>query len=465
MLRRLIRKRQSLAWLLTAALSVASASAQTVIKAPKNKFSAAQDVQLGREAAAEVEKQLPLLTDGDTTSFIRRIGDDLEDAIPPELRHPEFEYSFKVVNQKEINAFALPGGPMYVNRGMIQAAQTEGEVAGVVAHEISHIALRHGTAQMTKAQKYQLGALAGAIAGAVIGGGLGQVVYQGSQFGIGAVLLRFSRDYEKEADLLGSQIMARAGYNPIDMANMFQTIERQGGGGGPQWLSDHPNPGNRSQYIQQEARSLRIENPVKDTGRLARVQSRLNELAPAPSAQEIARARRGGTGSNARIGGPVAPPSSSYRTYQEGNLFRVSVPANWREAQNSSSVRFAPDGAYGEIGGQPLFTHGVEIGLVRNRERSLEQATDRFLTAIQQGNRNLRQQSHYMRTRLGGRDALFVRLSNVSEATGRPEVVNVQTTFLRDGNLFYVISVTLQEDYSTYEPAFQRVARSIRITD
>ena len=169
---------------------------------------------------------------------------------PPELNQPEFEYSFKAVNLKDINAFALPGGPMFVNRGMVEAATTEGQVAGVMAHELAHVLLRHGTANATKAQNAQLGALAGAIAGAVIGGRVGTAVQQGSQFGLGTWLLKYSREYEKQADLLGAQMMARAGYDPNDLARMFETIEKQAKSrGGPEWLSDHPNPGNRSQYI------------------------------------------------------------------------------------------------------------------------------------------------------------------------------------------------------------------------
>ena len=162
------------------------------------------------------------------------------------------------MNVKEINAFALPGGPMFINRGMIDSAQSEGEVVGVMAHELSHVLLRHGTANATKAQGFQLGALAGAIAGAVVGGGLGSVISQGSQFGLGTWLLRYSREYEKEADILGAQMMARAGYDPRDLARVFENIEKQGGSGSPQWMSDHPNPGNRSQYIAQEAAMLQV---------------------------------------------------------------------------------------------------------------------------------------------------------------------------------------------------------------
>src|SRR6185436_12783217 len=135
---------------------------QTVIKAPKNKYSLSDDVKLGTDAAVKVEQEMPILRDDAVTSYVRRVGGRLVDAIPPELQHPEFHYSFKVVNVREINAFALPGGPMYVNRGMIEAAKTEGEVAGVVAHELSHVALRHGTAQATKATRFEFGQLAGA---------------------------------------------------------------------------------------------------------------------------------------------------------------------------------------------------------------------------------------------------------------------------------------------------------------
>src|SRR5207253_10020187 len=114
------------------------------------------------------------------------------------LRHSEFRYSFEPVNVREINAFALPGGPMFVNRGMIEAAHDEGEVAGVMAHELSHVVLRHGTAQASKATKYEIGAIAGQVLGAIIGGNIGSMVAQGSKFGVGAAFLRFSREYERQ---------------------------------------------------------------------------------------------------------------------------------------------------------------------------------------------------------------------------------------------------------------------------
>src|SRR6266849_6233114 len=159
-------------------LSVAALGGQTIITPPKNNYTPAQDVELGRQAAAQVEQQLPILHDEDVTSLVASLGRRLVDAIPQELQHAEFRYSFQVINVREINAFALPGGPMYVNRGMIEAAHTEGEVAGVMAHELSHVVLRHGTAQAKAAQRYEVGELLGAVVGSIIGGRVGSVVSQ-----------------------------------------------------------------------------------------------------------------------------------------------------------------------------------------------------------------------------------------------------------------------------------------------
>ena len=300
-------------------LSVTALGAQTVITPPHNNYTPAQDVELGRTAAAQAEQQLPILHDEDVASSIASLGRRLVDAIPPELRHSEFRYSFQVVNVREINAFALPGGPMFINRGMIETAKTEGEAASVMAHELSHVALRHGTAQATKATPYEVGQVAGSILGAIVGGTWGNVISQGTQFGLGTAFLRFSREYERQADLLGSHIMARAGYDPRDMASMFKTIEKQGGQGGPQWLSDHPNPGDRYEYITREAQALDVHKPVHDTHAFTQAQAQLRRMARAPTMEEATRkatARRGSTPvpEGRPSGGPsggIAPRSST----------------------------------------------------------------------------------------------------------------------------------------------------------
>src|SRR4029453_8208891 len=163
--------------------------------------------------SGQVAQQFPLVNDNLAERYVESVGERLVAAIPPEFRQPAFDYQFDVVNARDINAFALPGGPMYVNRGMIEAAKNEGEMAGGMAHEISHVALRHATAQATKQSSVgnQLGTPALVLGGAILGG------QGGAQLGmLGAQVMqtRYSRDYETQADLLGSQIMANAGYDP-----------------------------------------------------------------------------------------------------------------------------------------------------------------------------------------------------------------------------------------------------------
>jgi predicted Zn-dependent protease len=263
------------------------ALAQTRVVAPKNPYKPEDDVKLGRQASAEAEKQYPLLNSREVNAYIERVGDRLVQAIPSEFQYPQFQYSYKVVNVKDLNAFALPGGFTYVNRGLIEAAKNEGELAGVMAHELSHVALRHGTAQYAKAQKVGIWAGIAAIGGAVLGGQAGAAAAQGA---FGVYFMKYGREYEREADLLGAQIMARAGYDPRQMANMFRTIEAQGGGGGPEWLSDHPNPGNRYAAINREAASLRVAGAADTGPAFSTVKSRLQQMPPAPATQQ---ARRG----------------------------------------------------------------------------------------------------------------------------------------------------------------------------
>ena len=442
--------------------------AQTKVVAPKNPYSVDKDVQLGRQAAQEVERQLPLLNDREVQRYVADVGRRLAEAIPPEFQHPEFRYSYKVADVRDINAFALPGGFTYVNRGLIEAASNEGELAGVIAHEMSHVALRHGTAQVAKAQKYQtLGAIAG-IAGAVIGG-VGNVAGQLGQMGIGAYFLRFSREYEKQADLLGAHIMANAGYDPRDLANMFRTIERtSGGAGGPQWMSDHPNPGNRYEYIVKEAGLLRVTRANIDPRDFTEIRARLRDLPSARSMGEIARSGGTRTPSGTRMPAPsgrVDYPSPRFRTYTEGNLFSIDVPDNWREVPTSDSVTFSPEGGYGELQGNFVFTHGTQVGVSRVNGRSLRQATDEYLYSLSQGNQKLRRYSDYQRENIARRDGLSIVLSNMSEATGQTELVTIYTTLLRNGNLLYVIAVAPERDYRNYQRTFQNVVRSLEVND
>jgi predicted Zn-dependent protease len=464
------KRRPLIAWITLIAIAAMplSVAAQTQIKYHSNKFSVQDDVKLGRQAAQEAEQQFPLLNDEQVRGYVERVGERLVAAIPQQFQHQEFDYYFKVVNARDINAFALPGGPMYVNRGMIEAARTEGEMAGVMAHEISHVALRHGTAQATKSQKYStLAAIAG-IAGAVItrNPGVGQL----AQAPFAVYLLKFSREYETEADILGAQIMAQAGYDPKDLANMFRTIEQQGGGGGG-FLSDHPSPSDRYARINREAQSLRVTNPNRDTREFARVQERLRGYQQAPSMAEIAQSgQRYPSGENTSYpsnmpSGRVEYPSNRYQNVSIFNGgVRVNVPTNWRQINEGNSVWFAPNGGYGSVNGQPIFTHGTNFGVAQTNSRNLQQATNEIVNNFAQGNRNLRASGSYQRTTIDGRQALWANLSNVNEATGQRETIRLITTQLRNGQILYMVAVAPQGERN-FDNAFQNVLQSVRIND
>jgi hypothetical protein len=336
-----------------------------------------------------------------------------------------------------------------------------------MAHELSHVLLRHGTAQASKATKYEVGQVAGAVLGAIIGGGWGQVISQGTQFGLGTAFLRFSREYERQADIEGAQIMARAGYDPNDMANMFKTIQKQGGSGGPQWLSDHPDPGDRSAYIAREAQLLHVANPIRSTREFAQVQSHLKQLPPAQTTEQATKnaGRTGNTGGGMGLpAGRVDPPSSSFQTYTEGNMFRISVPSNWRELPGTNAVTFAPEGGYGDANGQSMFTHGLEVGASRNETHNLQTATNELIASLAQGNPGLSRPSGYDRVNVSGRQGLRTVMSNTS-STGQPENILVLTAQLRDGTLFYAVAVAPRSDFPSYRSVFDRVISSIQLID
>lgn len=440
--------------------------AQTRIAPPSNKYTPQQDVELGREAAQQARQEMPLMRDDNVSSYVDDLGKRLVTAIPPDLAQPVFAYSFEALNVSDINAFALPGGPMFVNRGMIDAAATEGEVVGVMAHEVSHVVLRHGTAQASKAGKYQAGQIAGAIFGAIIGGRAGSAIAQTTSFGLGTLFLRYGRDYERQADLLGAQMMARVGYDPRDMANMFRTIEKTSGSSGPEWMSSHPNPGNRSEYITKEAQSLKVENPTGASDRFARVKAHLKTLPKAPSSAEIAKSRTtdaGAAGGPTRLpSGNVPPPSTRYREYTAGDVFRVSVPNNWQQSQSAGSITYAPPGANGTVNGQRVFTHGVEFGMASNLGRDLDRASEALLESLSRGNPRMRARGNFETTDLGGRRALGRRLTNVSDATRQEEAVHLLTTQLSDGSLFYGIAVVPEQQHNEYLNTFERVFDSVR---
>lgn len=441
-----------------------SVLAQTRITMPKNKYKVQDDVKLGNQYATEVEKQFPILNDSDAQRYVANVGDRLVRAIPSQFQQAAFDYRFKVVNARDINAFALPGGPMYVNRGMIEAAKNEGEMAGVMAHEIAHVALRHGTAQQTKQSSIgtQLGTIGLILGGAILGGEAGA---QLGAVGAAAWLTKYSREYETQADILGAQILADAGYDPRDLANMFRTIQQESGGSrAPEWLSSHPDPGNRYDKINKESAMLRVSsNPIKITRDFERVQSRLRGMPKAPTMAEIE--KNSGSGqtqspvNNGRYQTSVAYPSTRTKSYTGGSLFSLNVPSNWETLEQQGMVTFAPQGAYGSQG----ITHGAMVGVFQPQSNNLQQATEDYVNGILQANSNYRQKTNYSRGTLGGRNAYTTVLEGRSPVTNKNETVTIYTAQLQNGTVFHVAAVAPSGEASRYNAAFRNMINSIRL--
>jgi beta-barrel assembly-enhancing protease len=231
-----------------------------------NLFTKAQDVQVGQENAALVRKQMPIIRDPFLNEYVTRVGKRLVSG--REAQESGFPFTFEVVADPSINAFALPGGPMFINTGLLRAVDNEAQLAGVMGHEMSHVILRHGTNQASKSRLIELPAVLGSqMAGNSM---MGRLAALGIGLGANSVLLKFSRSAESQADLMGSHLMAEAGYNPMEMARFFEKLNAQGSHG-LQFLSDHPNPDNREKAIQEEAHRLPQQNYGYETGEFQRM--------------------------------------------------------------------------------------------------------------------------------------------------------------------------------------------------
>jgi Zn-dependent protease with chaperone function len=497
----MIQKSRSLAALAISAVALVAFSrvslAQTPVKSGFNVFSADQDVQIGQQSAAEAERQLPILRDSSIEGYVDRVGRRLAANAPG----PKFPYTFKVVNASDINAFALPGGPVYVTRGVIDSVRNEGELAGVMAHEISHVALRHGTNQASKAYLAQagIGLLGGILGGG--GSGTGQIIQAVGGMGLNALFLKFSRTAESQADILGTQIMARAGYDPRAMATMFQLLkaqQRREPGKVAQFFSDHPNPENREARVRQEVQTLGAVRTAAPVGGLESIQGELRRMPRAGTMSQIAQAARSGRGpgstypSSGSTGsaGSVAQieqPSTRFRTYrQRDDFFQIQYPDNWRVSEPSGGYGVTilpPGGAVRASNGQDILVYGVVINHYEPFEGSignvwgsrtgpasgrgtLEQATNDLANELIRANPHLRAVSGSMkRQTIDNARALSVVFAGRSPVTRADERVTVFTRELPDGHVLYALFVAPAQDYSALSRTFQSMVSSLHVND
>jgi predicted Zn-dependent protease len=239
-----------------------------------NFFSKQQDVQLGQEAAQEVRKKYPTVHNHFLQDYVRRIGERL--AATPAARESGFPFTFTVLHDKQVNAFALPGGPMFIFSGLLKTVDNEAQLAAVMAHEMSHVILRHGTHEVSKARMIEIPAL---LAGEVLGSR--SLLTKLTTMGANSFILKFSRDSESDADALGAHLMADAGYDPVEMARFFRKLQSIGGQGNSrlaQFLSDHPNPGNRERAIEAEAQTISGRSYGFQTGDFPRMKADVASL-------------------------------------------------------------------------------------------------------------------------------------------------------------------------------------------
>ncbi|MBO0861384.1 MAG: M48 family metalloprotease [Chloracidobacterium sp.] len=426
-----------------------------------NLFSPKQDVQIGRQSAQQILAETPMLNDPQIAGYIEQLGGKLASKAAGD----RFPYQFRVVATREINAFALPGGFLFVNAGAIAAARNEGELAGVIAHEIAHVSLRHGTNQASKARIARAGlGILGGFAGAGSDSDLGQAIGAIGGLGANILFLKYGRAAEKEADLEGARIMAEAGYDPLDMANFFKTLEEKGGQRVPEMLSDHPDPGNRVKYISEEIARLPVPlKPIHTTPEFEAVKSRL--LGREPSLSKDSRLRRiGEDPTDLELGARPPRPSTQFNGYQpDDRSFVVQVPANWDALRTSASdLIFSPKGAYGKYKDNLMVTHGIFAGVREVRQPDLRSATDTFVQRQIEGNADFQITSEPQPIDFGGQ-GYYTVLSGPSAINGVVEVDSIYTTLTDDGRLFYIITITPEDEADVYRPAFEKIIRSLRL--
>ncbi len=456
----MLRKSKSFLLLVIALAALGADQKPRELKPGFNFFSKDQDIQLGREAASQVEKQMAIVQDRALNDYLNRLGHKL--ASQPEADN--YPYTFKMVVDPSINAFALPGGPTFVHTGLITAADNEAQLVGVMAHELSHVALRHGTNQASKANLIQIPAM---LAGAVAGGGLwGQLTQLGIGLGANSVLLKYSRNAERDADLLGARMMAHAGYNPIEMARFFEKLEAEGGSRGPQFLSDHPNPGNRVKAVENEIMMMPRSDYSASTGQFQQMKQRIAQVAkstPAPKAQNQQ--------PNHQANPPQVQevrPSRGVKTLS-GTRYTLSYPDNWETFgdQGSGSVTIAPRaGLVQGSGGNVSVGYGVIVSSSSPPSGAvdLNQGTQDLIRQLQQSNPGMRPSGNSRRSRVGGDQAMVTTLYSSSPYQGQREI-DMLVTVARPQGLFYMVFIAPENEFAQVQAAYEQMLKSVQFRD
>lgn len=457
----------------------------------KTSMSKEQQQALGTEVAAKVYEQMPVLPDNSPeTQYVRQLGQKLVSTIPQEYSWP---FEFHVIPQKEINAFALPGGQMFINIGTITAAKNESELAGVMAHEMAHVYMQHSAKQAGKAQTTSL--IAG-IASAVMGGRggmLGQLGQMGIQMGAQGLMMKYSRGDESQADTVGAMILYKANYNPQGMADFFQTMGSQGGSAPPEFFSSHPNPVNRQQTIQKQIAGWPPQNFASDKANFEKLRQHALGLR-AYTAEEIQQGAKSGqwaalnqkNGASLHSSGastfptrdsaPATAPTTAValedvlpsRRMVNADLgpMRINRPENWPVTlpkQQGQFVTIAPQAGVVESGvGYGVLLNGAPTP--RGRPASIDEMTSQLIQQLQQSN-ELQPVGKSQAIIVGGIEgrSTFLRSSSpFTDANGAEQQERdwLVTVPLNDGSLIYMIFVAPESDFRRLQPTYEAILKS-----
>lgn len=452
-----------------------------------------QQIQLGVKASQQVYQQMPVLPDSSPeTQYIRQLGAKLVAVIPQQYSWP---YEFHVIPQKEINAFALPGGQIFINAGTIAAAQNEAQLAGVMAHEMSHVYMQHSAKQAGKTQTTAaIAGIAGAILGAVGGGVIGSLAQAGINFGAQGIILKYSREDEAQADSVGAIIMYKAGYDPQAMADFFKLLASEGGDG-PQFLSDHPNPGNREQAIQQEIanwppKNYKTSSPAFEQARQQATKMKMytaQEIAAGAKSGQWAQLNRQNGAVFSPNGGTVAPVSanipdtaspnqvslssvlpSSRMVKSDFGLLTISHPENWQVVQpqeRGQSVQIAPPAG---VEGNKI-GYGVILNAIKPQNpQSLDELTTSLVSGMQSGGNDLQPLGSLQSFKVAGvegRSQMMQSTSPFPDANGQPQKERdwLITVPRRDGSVVYFVFIAQEAQWNQFTPTFNAMLKSLKI--
>jgi Peptidase family M48 len=430
---------------------------RTQLKAPWNVYSPNTDVQVGKQNADVMARKLPLCNDPRVDKYLTSLGMRLVAKLP--TKGVQYPWEFHCVNDKSINAFALPGGYVFVNRGAIEAADNESQLAAVMGHELSHVALRHGTAQASKAQLTQ--GAAGILGGLLGGSTGGQLLTQGVALGAGGLLLHYSRADETQADVMGTQVLYDTGYDPRAMAQFFEKLQAETAGKNPpQFLSDHPNPGNRVERVNQEIDRLGglPANGKRDSAEFEAIKREVMALpAPKKVAPAVAAANSG----------PPPPPSAKLAEYA-GTSYSLKYPENWGQSDDKNGATFVPpNGVLQGRDGQAALAYGMLVDLSpiqgdADNPDTLRTATQALIQNLQHTNPNLKISREPGQVKLNGHPGLSTYLSNDSPAGGQE--TDWLITVVQPQGLLSFLCVAPQAAYSDYDKTFSAILDSVRLS-